>query len=266
MLQKVLPEAKCLCYRAARGIVRTRYVGVHLAKPYVYVHGEVKYPLAGLGDIVDVVRDMIRGEKLRGVEAEGLLPCAVRADELCGVGRNAPLEKFGRLRRIVSCRADKSRLVFDLDADNAAVRVIAGYVSAQLAERAHVGFFRLLAGRRKSPYLRAVIRLSPEEALLLQLDPLGDIVGVSVLPRSKPEDNEPQTAAPCKLHKHVYLRKVVSSLLLFKEFPVDGRGNGIESKSHAGLKGLFRERGVGACGVIQLSADGEKRLSAYMKK
>lgn len=132
MLQKVLPEAKCLCYRAARGIVRTRYVGVHLAKPYVYVHGEVKYPLAGLGDIVDVVRDMIRGEKLRGVEAEGLLPCAVRADELCSVGRNAPLEKFGRLRRIVPCRADKSRLVFDLDADNAAVRVIAGYVSAQL--------------------------------------------------------------------------------------------------------------------------------------
>ncbi len=66
-------------------IVRTRYVGVHLAKPYVYVHREVKYPLADLGDIIDVVRDMIRGEKLRGVEAEGLLPCAV-ADELCGVG------------------------------------------------------------------------------------------------------------------------------------------------------------------------------------
>ena len=127
-------EFQCLAHRSAGGIVHACDPAVHLAQPYIRVHGKIRNRLAGFDHLLDVGGELPGTVELRGIEAEDFLPSSCLSCVLCYWLGHLTLEFFLGSLTVVACASDDTRLIFNLDCQDAMTGIRFRDVSAELCE------------------------------------------------------------------------------------------------------------------------------------
>ena len=100
------------------------------------------------------------------------------------------------------------------------------------------------------------------EAVGVGLDPGGDIAGVGVLPRAKPEDDELEVVSACSFEEAVDCLEIEFAFFGFDGLPGDGEQYGVEMHCREPRPDGLHVVDAGRAGVVELSAEDEEGLAS----